>query len=300
MGKHKHHIIPVYHCKELGIDPDFDENIVEVDRLDHARIHWGYKCDDLEPLFEYITPAQWIIDLIPRGDSRDVGAAVLTAKGELDEIDMSGENNPMYGKKNTEEQKEHKRQVLLKQWQIPIEDGGRKGWKPTEEMNRHNSETKKQLYAAGILVPSMKGKTQSEETKKKIGDKARGRTHSEETLKKMSETRGGPNGTNVRNGITFAPIEEQRKHHNDKGKARRNATDETREAYNKYMREYNAKNLTREIKDETNRKRKERRAKKKSEGSTTAQGEGNLDPFLRYADNISHDIPEYPIFTHIK
>ena len=96
MSKHKHHIIPVYHCKELGIDPDFDENYVLVERLDHARIHWGYKCDDLEPLFEYITPAQWIIDLIPRGDNRDVGAAVLTAKGELDEIDMSRENNPMY------------------------------------------------------------------------------------------------------------------------------------------------------------------------------------------------------------
>ena len=96
MSKHKHHIIPRYRCKELGIDPDFDENIVEVDRLDHARIHWGYKCDDLEPLFEYITPAQWIIDLIPRGDNRDVGAAVLTAKGELDEIDMSGENHPQW------------------------------------------------------------------------------------------------------------------------------------------------------------------------------------------------------------
>jgi hypothetical protein len=110
MSKHKHHIIPVYHCKELGIDPDFDENIVEVDRIDHARIHWGYKCDDLEPLFEYITPAQWIIDLIPRGDNRDVGAAVLTAKGELDEIDMSGENNPMYGKIITPETREKHRQ----------------------------------------------------------------------------------------------------------------------------------------------------------------------------------------------
>jgi len=96
MSKHKHHIIPRYRCKELGIDPDFDENIVEVDRLDHARIHWGYKCDDLEPLFEYITPAQWIIDLIPRGDSRDVGAAVFLAKGEIDGIDMSGENHPMW------------------------------------------------------------------------------------------------------------------------------------------------------------------------------------------------------------
>ena len=115
MGKHKHHIIPVYHCKELGIDPDFDENIVEVDRLDHARIHWGYKCDDLEPLFEYITPAQWIIDLIPRGDNRDVGAAVINARGEIDGIDNSGENHiwygvfgedhPAYGNKHTEESK---------------------------------------------------------------------------------------------------------------------------------------------------------------------------------------------------
>ena len=105
MSKHKHHIIPVYHCKELGIDPDFDENYVMVERLDHARIHWGYKCDDLEPLFEYITPAQWIIDLIPRGDNRDVGAAVLTAKGELDEIDMSGDNHHFYGKKRPEHSK---------------------------------------------------------------------------------------------------------------------------------------------------------------------------------------------------
>ena len=97
---HKHHIIPRYRCKELGIDPDFLENIVEVDRLDHALIHWGYKCDDLEPLFEYITPAQWIIDLIPRGDNRDIGAAVLTAKGELDEIEpVRGEEHPNYGNK---------------------------------------------------------------------------------------------------------------------------------------------------------------------------------------------------------
>ena len=96
MSKHKHHIIPVYRCKELGIDPDFDENIVEVDRLDHARIHWGYKCDDLEPLFEYITPEQWIIDLIPIGDKRDIWAAQINARGEIDGIDMSGKNSPAY------------------------------------------------------------------------------------------------------------------------------------------------------------------------------------------------------------
>ena len=94
MSKHKHHIIPRYKCKELGIDPDFSENIVEVTREDHALIHWGYKCDDLEPLFKYVTPEQWIIDLIPRGDSRDVGAAVILAEGEIDGADMSGDNNP--------------------------------------------------------------------------------------------------------------------------------------------------------------------------------------------------------------
>ena len=96
MTNHKHHIIPRYKCKELGIDPDFPENIVEITRKDHALIHWGYKCDDLEPLFKYVIPPQWMIDLIPRGDNRDSGAAVLTARGEIDGIDMSGENSPSY------------------------------------------------------------------------------------------------------------------------------------------------------------------------------------------------------------
>ena len=75
----------------------FKENIAEVTREQHALIHWGYFCDDLEPLFEYVRPSQEIIDLIPRGDNRDVGGAVLNARGEIDKIDMSGENNPMWG-----------------------------------------------------------------------------------------------------------------------------------------------------------------------------------------------------------
>ena len=116
MKNPKHHIIPRYRCEELGIDPDFDENIVEVTREDHALIHWGYKCNDLEPLFEHITPAQWIIDLIPREDNRDAGAAVLNARGEIDDIDMSGENSPAYkhglkcGDFNQSEYEEYRRQ----------------------------------------------------------------------------------------------------------------------------------------------------------------------------------------------
>ena len=41
---HIHHIIPKYRCKEMGIDPDFDDNLVSVTRDQHSLIHWGYKC----------------------------------------------------------------------------------------------------------------------------------------------------------------------------------------------------------------------------------------------------------------
>ena len=62
---HKHHIIPKYKCKELGIDPDFDDNLVDVTRKQHALIHWGYKCNDISPLLEVCNPPQYVIDMIP-------------------------------------------------------------------------------------------------------------------------------------------------------------------------------------------------------------------------------------------
>ena len=160
MTNHKHHIIPRYKCKELGIDPDFPENIVEITRKDHALIHWGYKCDDLEPLFKYVIPPQWIIDLIPRGDNRDVGAAALTAKGEIDGIDMSGENNPMYGKKHSPETR-----------------------KKMGENHKDTSGENNPFY----------GKTHSLETLKKISEANSGRKHTEEAKKKISEATSGEN-----------------------------------------------------------------------------------------------------------
>ena len=107
---HKHHIIPKYHCKELGIDPNFDDNFVTIERIEHAQIHWEYYNGGYETLLKYIKPKPYVLMNIPFGDSRDVGAAVLTGKGELDEIDMSGENNPMYGKTITPENRERHRQ----------------------------------------------------------------------------------------------------------------------------------------------------------------------------------------------
>ena len=93
---HKHHIVPKYKCKELGIDPEFEDNYCYPIRYQHALIHWGYKCKDLKPLLEVCNPPQYVIDMIPLGDNRDVGAAVLLAEGEIEQIDMSGENHPMW------------------------------------------------------------------------------------------------------------------------------------------------------------------------------------------------------------
>ena len=100
---HKHHIVPRYRCNELSIDPDFDDNIVEVTRLQHANIHWGYWCKDLSALLEVCSPPQYVIDMIPLGDKRDIPAAQLLAEGEIDGIDMSGENHHFFGKKHSEE-----------------------------------------------------------------------------------------------------------------------------------------------------------------------------------------------------
>ena len=104
---HKHHIVPTYKCIELGLTTSykidgkefyFKENMVEVPREQHANIHWGYWCNDLKPLLEVCNPPKWIIDMIPLGNVRDSGAASIIALGEIDGIDQSGENNPMFGK----------------------------------------------------------------------------------------------------------------------------------------------------------------------------------------------------------
>ena len=244
MGKHKHHIIPRYRCKELGIDPDFDENIVEVDRLDHARIHWGYKCDDLEPLFEYITPAQWIIDLIPRGDSRDVGAAVINARGEIDGIDNSGENHIWYG--------------------VFGEDHPAYGNKHTEESKRKISEGVKKFRA----------ENPEHQSGKNSGMYIDGLSHTKEWRKTYNKNNSEKHSKRANDWYHDNPNKE-----------------ELMEQKRVYAREYMNKN-----RDKVNRKRREQRAKKKAE----TQGEGNLDPFLRYAETFSHDIPEYPINTHLE
>jgi len=129
---------------------------VMVERLDHARIHWGYKCDDLEPLFEYITPAQWIIDLIPRGDSRDVGAAVLTAKGELDGIDMSGENNPVWKGGITYDMKAYKKEHNKAYKKTPERKAYEKAYRQTPEYKAYTKAYNKEYNKKRNATPERK------------------------------------------------------------------------------------------------------------------------------------------------
>ena len=105
MSNHKHHIIPIYKCIELGLITSykvdgkefyFKENMVEVTREQHALIHWGYWCNDLKPLLEVCNPPQHVIDMIPLNDKRDIWAAQLLAEGEIEQIDTSGENSPRW------------------------------------------------------------------------------------------------------------------------------------------------------------------------------------------------------------
>ena len=112
MSNHNHHIVPIYKCIELGLTTSykvdgrefyFKENCLPTTRLVHADIHWGYYCKDLSTLLEHCNPPQWVIDMIPLGDNRDMWSAQVLALGEIDGIDASGKNNGFYGKKHSEE-----------------------------------------------------------------------------------------------------------------------------------------------------------------------------------------------------
>jgi len=110
-----HHIVPDYWCKskkgqlklkELGLTTSykvdgkefyFKENLVRVVRKQHALIHWGYWHSDLSALLEVCSPPQWVLDMIPLGNKKDSGAAVLIALNEVDEIiPLSGKDHPKY------------------------------------------------------------------------------------------------------------------------------------------------------------------------------------------------------------
>ena len=139
---HNHHIIPKYRCKEIGIDPDFPENIIRITRAEHAEAHYH----------------RWL----KHKDRRDLGAAVILTKGEINGLDISGEKHPFYGRKHSEETK--------------------------KKMSLAQSGEKHSQYGK---VPWNKGKQYSAAARKKMSDVQKGKKLSEEHKKKISNTLNG-------------------------------------------------------------------------------------------------------------
>ena len=104
----KHHIIPRYRCKELGIDPDFPENIVELTREEHIAAH--------KDRFRRL------------GDPRDKHAARVL---EGQEKSFSGVRGYWKGKKLSEEHKK----------KLSEAKKGKKGHPHTAESKRKISES---------------------------------------------------------------------------------------------------------------------------------------------------------------
>ena len=170
----KHHIIPRFRCKELGIHPDDPVNdTVKVSQLEHANIHWELSLGITEKLLSYCTPTQFQLDNLCLGDKRHGAGASMLAEGMIDGIDQSGENHPFYGKKHTEETKN----------KMSMNKMGN-----TNCVGRILSEEHRNVF-------TFEGRKHTEETIKKM-KKARiginvGRKHTEEELKKMSESQKG-------------------------------------------------------------------------------------------------------------
>ena len=182
---HNHHIIPKYRCKEIGIDPDFEGNLIRLTRLEHGQAHYE----------------RWL----KHKDPRDLGAAQVLASGEIDGIDMSGKNHPMWGKHHTLESRKKmsvsgkKRSLftpnpMLGKTHTPEArkkiSEARKGKKLSPEHienivtaqtgSKHTLETRKKMSIA------QKGRIITEEHRAKLRAAQTGRKLSEETKKKMS------------------------------------------------------------------------------------------------------------------
>jgi hypothetical protein len=102
---------------------------------------------------------------------------------------MTGERNPQYGKKWSEERKQAFKEQRAKQ--VPMSEEAREKIKSSklgkprdEETKRKISETKKGTQVGDLN--NMYGKTHSEETRRKISEAAKGRKYSAETIEKRA------------------------------------------------------------------------------------------------------------------
>jgi hypothetical protein len=206
----KHHIIPKFRCKELGIHPDDPLNdTVTVPTLVHGNIHWEHKLGEMELLLSYYpTLTQFQLDNLCLGDKRHGHAAQIIAQGLIEGIDTSGENHHMWGRKGKDNPlfgiprpKEVREKISKSHMGIGHTEESKKKIGMAQIGRKASEKTKKKMSLAhsGEKHP-MWGKHHTEESKRQISaskkgsipwNKGKAGCFSEETIKKMSEGRKG-------------------------------------------------------------------------------------------------------------
>ena len=146
---HTHHIIPRYRCKEIGIDPDFPENLIRLTEKEHGQAHYE----------------RWL----KHKRKEDLWAAILVGKGQIEGLDQSGENSYWYGREKPPEMRAKISKTLKEKWK----NGSFK--------NRLSEEGRKRISEAA------KGRVWTEEQRKKASEAQMGEKNSQYGKKRSPE-----------------------------------------------------------------------------------------------------------------
>jgi hypothetical protein len=158
---HNHHIIPRYRCKEIGIDPEFPENLIRLTEQEHAQAHYE----------------RWL----RYQRKEDLWAAILLGKGVIEGLDQSGENSYWYGREKPPEMRAKISKTLKEKWK----NGSFK--------NRLSEEGRKRISEAA------KGRVWTEEQRKKASEAQMGEKNSQYGKPKSPETKAKMRAATLRN-----------------------------------------------------------------------------------------------------
>ena len=158
---HTHHIIPRYRCKEIGIDPEFPENLIRLTEKEHGQAHYE----------------RWL----KHKRKEDLWAAILVGKGQIEGLDQSGENSYWYGREKPPEMRAKISKTLKEKWK----NGSFK--------NRLSEEGRKRISEAA------KGRVWTEEQRKKASEAQMGEKNSQYGKPKSPETKAKMRAATLRN-----------------------------------------------------------------------------------------------------
>jgi len=158
---HTHHIVPRYRCKEIGIDPDFPENLIRLTEKEHGQAHYE----------------RWL----KHKRKEDLWAAILVGKGQIEGLDQSGENSYWYGREKPPEMRAKISKTLIEKWK----NGSFK--------NRLSEEGRKRISEAA------KGRVWTEEQRKKASEAQMGEKNSQYGKPKSPETKAKMRAATLRN-----------------------------------------------------------------------------------------------------